>query len=223
MCLAGAQPRAASVTAPSDAELTRRAYFASRPRSAFGGGGVHARSRRSIVSCEHAELDRLAHGVDDDRVAVLDDRDRAADGGFGRHVADDEAVAAAGEPAVRDQRDLAAETAADDGAGRAQHLGHARRALRPFVANHDDVAGHDDAVDDRAQRVVLAVEHARAALEPRAFLARDLRDGAFGREVAVEHGEMAVGLDRIVERPNDRLARPDTAARPRGSRRPCGP
>ena len=52
---------------------------------------------------------------------------------------------------------------------------------------------------------VLAVEHACATFEPRALLARDLRDGALGREVAVEHGEMAVGLDRVRQRPNDRL------------------
>ena len=59
----------------------------------------------------------------------------------GRHVADDEAVTAAREPAVGDQRDLAAEAAADDGARRAQHLGHAGCALRALVANHDHVAG----------------------------------------------------------------------------------
>src|SRR5690349_1849293 len=88
-----------------------------------------------------AELDRLAHGIDHDRIAVLDDRDRPADRGLGRDVADDEAVAAAGEPAVRDQRHLAAQAAADDGARRAQHLRHAGGALRPLVTDHDDVAG----------------------------------------------------------------------------------
>ena len=36
-----------------------------------------------------------------------------------------------------------------------------------------------------------------------AFLAGDFRDGAVGRQVAVEHGEVAVVLDRVVERPND--------------------
>src|SRR5688500_11315582 len=49
---ADSQLEAASVTAPREAELTSRAYFASKPRSAFAGGGVHARRRRSIVSRE---------------------------------------------------------------------------------------------------------------------------------------------------------------------------
>src|SRR5690606_20744951 len=65
------------------------------------------------------DVDRLLLGVDHDAVAVLEHGDRPADCRLGRHVPDDEPVAAAREPPVRDQRDLVAETSADDGAGRA--------------------------------------------------------------------------------------------------------
>ena len=52
--------------------------------------------------------------VDDDRVALLDDRDRAAERGLGRDVADHQAVGPAGEPAVGQQRDRVAEALADE-------------------------------------------------------------------------------------------------------------
>ena len=44
----------------------------------------------------------------------LDQRDRAADLGLGRDVADDEAVAAAAEAAVGDEGDVVAEAGAHD-------------------------------------------------------------------------------------------------------------
>ncbi len=46
----------------------------------------------------------------------------------------------------------------------------------------------------------------RLAGEAQAFLAGNFRDRAFGGEVAVEDDEVAVLLDRLVERTNDRLA-----------------
>ena len=46
--------------------------------------------------------------IEDDLVAVLDKRDRPADGGLGGDVADAEALRAAGEPPVGDKRAVAA-------------------------------------------------------------------------------------------------------------------
>ena len=68
--------------------------------------------------------------VDDDLVAFLDDRDRAAERRLGRDVADHQAVGPAGEAAVGQQRDRIAEALADERAGDQQHLLHAR-ARRP--------------------------------------------------------------------------------------------
>ena len=77
--------------------------------------------------------------------------------GLGRDVADDQAVGAAGEAAVGDQADRVAQTRADDRRGRRQHLAHAGAALRPFVADHQHVAGLDPAGEDRLERVLLAI------------------------------------------------------------------
>src|SRR5690606_36259630 len=109
------------------------------------------------------------------------------------------------EPAIRDQSDFVAEAAADDRAGRAQHLAHSRSAARTLVADHHDIARDDPAVENRAHGLFLRAEAACAALEADALLAGDLRHGALGREVAVEHGELAVPLDRRIERHADLL------------------
>ena len=62
------------------------------------------------------------------------------------------------------------------------------------------------AAEDGVQGVLLALEDDGLAAEAVAFLAADLGDGAAGGEVAVEDDEVAVLLDRIVERADDLLA-----------------
>ena len=52
------------------------------------------------------ESESVFHGVDGDGVAVFDQADGAADRGFRGDVADDEAVTAAGEASVGDERDF---------------------------------------------------------------------------------------------------------------------
>ena len=122
-------------------------------------------------------------------------------------MADNETVAAAAETAVRDERDLLAQTASHDRACRREHLAHSRPAARTFGANDDDVAGDDCAVQNPLQRFFLRLEHARPAAEARAFFAADFRHCSLGREVAVEDDEMPGRFDRIVQWPDDRLAR----------------
>ena len=94
-------------------------------------------------------------GIDGDRVAVLDEGERAAHVGFGRDVADDKAVAAAGEAAVGDERDIFAETFAHDGGGGREHFAHAGTAFGPFVTNDDHVAFDDRAVENCRERLLL--------------------------------------------------------------------
>jgi len=118
-----------------------------------------------------------------------------------------EAMTPTGESSVSDQGHLVAETASHDRASRAQHLAHARTAARSFVSNHDHVAGFHLAGEDRRGGALFAIEHASGAGEAQAFLAGNLGDCAFRREVAVHHHEVAVLLDRIGERTNDVLAR----------------
>src|SRR5262245_23749298 len=61
----------------------------------FGGGEI--------------EIELALFGVDGDGIAVFYESERTADVGFGCDMADDEAVAAAGETAVGDESDVFAE------------------------------------------------------------------------------------------------------------------
>ena len=58
----------------------------------------------------------------------------------------------------------------------------------PLVPEDDDVARLDAAVRDRAERVLLAVEHLRRPAMAVAGLVRDLDHRAVGSEIAPEHG-----------------------------------
>ena len=86
------------------------------------------------------EVELAGDGVDDDAVTVPDQRERSADVGLGRDVADHESARAAGKTAVGDERDVVAEPAAHDGRGGREHFAHAGAALGSFVADHDHVA-----------------------------------------------------------------------------------
>ena len=66
-------------------------------------------------------------------------------------MADDEAVGAAGEAAVRDKPDRIAEAGTDNRRGRREHLAHPGAALGPFVANHYDIAFFDLAGENRLE------------------------------------------------------------------------
>ena len=139
----GSQSRV--VTAPRDAELTSRRYLRNKPGAAGGAGGVHAARRRASSSHDTQ--------VDGAGAASMRICHRPAPAPAARrppprvHMADDKAVAAAGKAAVGNQRHLVAQALAHDGAGRTQHFAHAGPALRTFVAQHQDVAGHDGAVE----------------------------------------------------------------------------
>src|SRR5262245_48168360 len=115
----------------------------------------------------------------------------------------DKPVAAAGKAAVGDQCDFISESLSHDCTRRAEHLAHTRRTFGTFVADNNDIAGDDSAIQNRLQRGLLRVEHARAARERQAFFSSDFRHRAFRREIAVEDYQMAVLLDRTSERLND--------------------
>ncbi|TKW50631.1 hypothetical protein CTA1_5680 [Colletotrichum tanaceti] len=154
-----------------------------------------------------ARVDDALLGVDGDDVAVADEADGPALHGLGHDVADQEAVAAAGEAAVRQQRDVLAETGAHDGGGGLEHLGHAGAALGALVADDDDrlLALLDLVALERRDEGVLLVKDARLADEAQALLAGDLADGAAGRELAAQDLDVARGLDGVAEGADDLL------------------
>ena len=114
-------------------------------------------------------------------------------------------MGAAGETSVGDEGDSLAEALTHDGAGGSEHLAHARSALGAFVADDDDVAVFDLAVEDTAKRGFFGFVDDGLAGEGVAFLAGDLGDGAFGGEVTAQDAQVAVGLDRIGEGADDVL------------------
>ena len=120
-------------------------------------------------------------------------------------MADDETVAAARETPVGDQRNVLAHALAHDRAGRAQHFSHAGPANRSFMADHDNIPLDDGTVQDGRERRLLRLEHARVPGKAQPFLARNFRHCAGRRQVAVKHDQVAVLLDRVVQRAHDIL------------------
>src|ERR1039457_3217706 len=114
-------------------------------------------------------------------------------------MAHDKTVAAAGEPPVSDQRNVAADPLADNGARRTQHLAHARASFRSFIANHDDIARPNAPAQDALQRLLLGFEDPSRAIEAQALLARNLGDCALGSKISVEDHQVAIFLDRVRE------------------------
>ena len=153
----------------------------------------------------HLEVDRARLAVDGDPVPVAGQGDGAAVDGLGGDVADDEAVAAAGEAAVGDEGDVVEHAGAGQGAGGGEHLGHAGAALGALVADDDDIPLLDAALLEALDHRLLGVEHAGGAGELRALLAGDLGDAAAGGERAAQDADVADALERFVQRVDDVL------------------
>ena len=158
-------------------------------------------------------------GVDHDAVAVGDERDRATVDGLGGDVADAEAVRAAGEAAVGDERAVGAAARALHRAGDRQHLAHPRAALRAFVADDDDVARLDLAREDRVHRAASSPSNTRARPSNTHLVeAGDLHHRALRRERAREDVDAALRVDRLGERVHDDAVGTGRIERRRGSR-----
>jgi len=184
-----------------------------RAASALVGRGFPGFAALREFGVGEVDLDRVGFGVDRDLVAVLHERDRAAELSFGGHMADDEACRAAGEAAVGDQRDVLGEPGAHDRAGRREHLGHAGPALRAFEADDHHVALLDLLLLHGVEHVFFRVEAVGGAGELEAFFAGDLGHRAVGAEVAAHDTDMARRFERVRQRPDDVL--------PRGEARKC--
>ena len=80
-------------------------YFASVPRVALYFGIFHTFSPPAKFGIGNMHGDAVLFIINADPIAILHQRDRPAFLRFGGDMADDEAVAAAGESAVGDERD----------------------------------------------------------------------------------------------------------------------
>lgn len=145
----------------------------------------------SLFLLVHKPVDLAVVRIDDDLVAVLDERNGAPVDRLRDDMSDDVSTGRAGEAAVGNKCCLATEARTHEGTRRAQHLGHARRTLGTHVPEDDDSAFCDFASGKCGVEVVEAVEDLRLTLEAVALLARELRDGGVGSEVAAEDGQVA--------------------------------
>ena len=188
------------VTAPPGAWPTSRAYLASAPARCRGGRGFQALPPLREFAVVDQQIHAARAGIDPDAVAVAHQRQRTADEGFRRDIADAHAARRAGEASVGDQRDLLAHPLPVDQRGDAEHLAHAGTADRTLVADDQHLAGGIVAVADGIDAALLVLEHARGAFEHQALQAGDLDDGAIGAEIALQHRDAAVRHDRLAGR-----------------------
>ena len=132
--------------APPPCLRTKRTSRSVRARPSVTArlGRAHAARRAASSSSSTCERDRAGVDVDGDRVALGDERDRAARRRLGGHVADRRALRGAGEAPVGDERDARARAPcpliAEVGVSISRMPGP---ALGTLVADDDDVAGDD--------------------------------------------------------------------------------
>src|SRR5580700_1788416 len=155
-------------------------------------GRVFLRARLPVLGARgklgvaQPDVQRALLGIELDDIAVADQPDRAAHGGLRTDMADAEAARRAGEPAVGDQRDLAAHALTVERSGGRQHLTHAGAAFRALITDDQHVAFPIRPVLDGFEASFLAVEAARRPGETQARHAGNLNNGAVGREIALK-------------------------------------
>src|SRR6266545_3734945 len=205
------------------ADFSRCVSFLARDRAVGGGGHeprVLGQSTRAVarpggldrpappLDLGRGELDvetPLLH-VDVHDVAVSQDRDGPSVRGLRRDVADHEAVRRPREAPVRHEGHGIAQPRALQRARHVQHLAHAGSALRPFPADHDDVARLHLPLLHGREGVLLAIEDERGPPVRRLRLARHLGHAAFRGQVAAQDGDASVSFQGLGQGANDLLA-----------------
>src|ERR1700747_404640 len=125
---------------PTDCRPNLLGVFPERARRMVWLASAPFGSALSELCIAQFNVKNSGDGVDVDDVAILQQSDRPTHGGLGADMADAEAAGGAGEPAVRNQGDLAAHALPGQCCGGLQHFAHAGTAPRPLVADDDDLA-----------------------------------------------------------------------------------
>src|SRR5580692_3115376 len=160
-------------------------------RRVFLGARLPGFSAGDKLGIAQLDVQRALFGIELDDVAVANEPDRAAHGSLGADMADAETARRAGEPAVGDQRDLAAHALTVERSGGRQHFTHAGAAFRALISDDQHVAFPVRPVLDGFEASFLTVEAARRPGETQACHAGNLNDGAFRREIAFETNDAA--------------------------------
>src|ERR1700730_6181658 len=158
-------------------QIARRIFLGAR-LPGFGAGGK--------LGVAQLDVQRTLLGIELDDVAVSDQPDRTAHGGLRADMADAKTARRAGEPAVGDQRDLAAHALTVERSGGRQHFTHAGTAFRALVTDDQHVAFPVRPVLDGFEASFLTIEATRRPAETQARHAGNLNDRALGREITFE-------------------------------------
>ena len=138
-------------------------------------------------------------------VAFPHQRDGAADGRLGCHVADHRAVGRPGKPAVGHQRHVVSESLADERPCNAEHLLHSGTTFGPLVANDDNIAWLDLAALDSPEGRRFLVEHPGRAPEHPLLVAGYLDDRAVRGQVAPQNRQAPCRTSRGIHLADDGL------------------
>src|SRR5207249_10416414 len=88
-----------------------------------------------------------------------------------------------------------------------EHFAHAGPAARPFIPNHDHVAGPNRLTLHRLERRFLAVVYPGRAPMHSPTGAGNLDHSPFGRQIPAQDDETPCVLYRLIGRPHDLLPR----------------
>src|SRR5215475_5519196 len=102
-----------------------------------------------------------------------------------------------GEPAIGDKRDGITQTGAHQRRSDTEHLAHTGPALRPFVANDNDVVGLYLTFLHCLKRVFLAIEDTGRAFVDHSFMPCNLNHTTFRRQIALENHQPSGWLQWI--------------------------
>ena len=155
----------------------------------------------------HIELDEQAVGIHRDAVALPDQGDGAPHGRLRRHMPHHQAIGAPGEAAIGDQGHLLAEALAHDRGGGGKHLAHPGSSHRPLIADHHHITRVDLVGQNRLQTALLTFKHPRRACEHGRFHPADLGHATLAGQVALQDGQVALGVEGVVQRPDHVLPR----------------
>ena len=117
------------------------------------------------------------------------------------------APGAARETAIGDESHAFAQTSADQRARRGQHFRHTGAALGPQITQHHHIPCDDFAGQDGFQGRLLIVEHTGRAGDDGVLQSRDLGHGAFRAQVALQDGQVALCVHRLVDAADHVLVR----------------
>jgi len=161
---------------------------------------VHRFTALMQLTVAQLDVDGAVRDVDQDGVAMLDQTDGTARRRFRRRVADGQARGTAGKTTVGEQRTRLAQPLGLEIGRRVEHFLHARTALRPFVADDHDVAFLDLVGQDVFHRLILGLTDVGTAFEDQDGVidTSGLHHATIQCDIAVQHGQAALGGEAMV-------------------------